>query len=162
MKQPPVIFLDFDGVIRMGDGTGPKSFKFIPDKLALIREFTDLVRGRLVVTSTWRELFKLERILEEMAGALTLEHFHSSWMTPLLRAQSRCDARDVPRGAEIITWLHSQPEVPAFVIFDDLPTRDFYPLHDHLVPCDSALGLIPSSIGLALRLLGKQGVKHDT
>ena len=141
----------------MGDGAGPKSFKFIPDKLALIREFTELVRGRLVVTSTWRELFKLERMLKEMGDILTLEHFHSSWMTPLLRAQSRCDERDVPRGAEIMTWLHGQSEVPTFVIFDDLPTKDFYPFGDHLVSCDSDLGLIPSSIERALKLLGEQG-----
>ena len=156
LNDTKIIFLDFDGVIRLSqNGFGSVGYQFDYSKIRMVRELAEEFGASVVVTSTWREMYDLPRIITEMRGGLETHHFHSSWMTPILSATSRCRERAVPRGVEVLTWLYSHPEVTQFVIFDDLPERGFQSILDHFINCDHVEGLTKGNIAQAREILAR-------
>lgn len=130
-----VIFLDFDGVLNSQgsflyednrrkrdakrskkDGekgiSGPvnetlcnvctANFQFVLDK------YPDV---KVVISSTWRELFSLDWLKEKLASY----HIDSSRVI----GKTPKDHRTGDRGVEIRRWLDEHPEVTHYVIIDD-------------------------------------------
>ncbi|MBB6428418.1 HAD domain-containing protein [Algisphaera agarilytica] len=121
-----IVFLDFDGVIRLSDGPpSPKSFRFNSEKIELVKELVQFAQAKLVVTSTWRELYGLERMIAEMNHAFQISDFNHDWMTPLLSVRTRKIRTEVPRGAEITTWLFVHSDIERYAILDDLSEAQF-------------------------------------
>lgn len=110
VAQPPVVFLDMDGVVaRVRETSG---FERIEE--AAVRRLNPIVRtgARFVLSSSWREGAPIVRI----GNWLRAKGFEGSLVdaTPVLG--------DVPREEEIQAWLDAQPVQPrAFAILDDWP-----------------------------------------
>lgn len=149
-----VIFLDFDGVVRLPAETGDaKSYRFDISKLKAVAGLATSIGARIVVSSSWREFYDLDRMIVEMSGILPRALFHNSWMTPLIYSRSRVDKYELPRGADILTWLYNHPAVTEFVILDDLAPDHFKGMEHHHIHCDSNTGITEKDIDAARILL---------
>jgi len=149
-----VIFLDFDGVIRLSTTTpSPKAFEFVPSKIQLIKKLCYLTDAQVVVSSSWREIYTLDRMRLEMFNILEACDFHEYWMTPILRSHTKNDDKLIPRGAEISTWLYNHTDVTNYVILDDLPSSDFNDHISHFVSCNAATGITDTEIAEAKQIL---------
>ena len=109
--------------------------------------------AQIVVSSSWRELYTLDRMISEMFNILKTNDFHKYWMTPLLRANTRNHDKLIPRGAEISTWLYNHTNITNYVILDDLPPSDFTDHLSNLVSCSSDRGITNVEIMAAMRIL---------
>lgn len=124
-----LIFLDIDGVLNSHDwyerrpSRGDRPIDEIdPDAAARVQRLCDETGAQIVVSSTWRLLYKLPR-LREVLGAKGLR-------APLIGVTPRLPQDE--RGAEIQLWLDKVPAlrgwtVESMVILDD----DFDMLHLH-------------------------------
>jgi len=147
-----VVFLDFDGVIRVPDPAYPLEALFCAERMGRVRELLEMCDAQLVVSSDWRLHHSFERILGILEPRIEREKLHRDWRTPSLRDADREEA--APRGAEILTWLFHHPECENFVILDDMPRRFFPLLGDHLVSCNLVDGFCDSSLEKARKVLG--------
>lgn len=138
--HPPIIFLDFDGVISrpqpLQKGMSYRDM-FDRDRIALLHEFIEKTEAEVVISSDWRMHFDYLEIISLLKPEIT--RLHTSWCTHVLRAHTSVEDSSVPRGAEIITWLYHHPETTRHVIFDDLPAYEFVGLSHHHVHCEQPL-----------------------
>lgn len=140
-KKQKVLFLDFDGVIRVPQiGLGvvsPDDADFCPQRIRWIDKVCRELDIKIVVSSDWRNLDNLEEI-EELTSPLG-EHFHKDWGTPI------CGHRHV----EVSTWLMRHQDVTDYVILEDF-AQHFdgcsKQMDSRIVWCDTAFGLTPELI----------------
>jgi len=153
-----VIFLDFDGVIRIPvPGGGPRiEAEFCAERMKRVVRLAETSGARIVISSDWRlrhDRVAVEKLLSPRIPAPLL---HGDWRTPLLvPGESGSDESErVPRGSEIVAWLASHPEIDAFAILDDAPSRQFPSLSDQLVRCTLLDGFTAECFEAALKALG--------
>ncbi len=115
--NPPIIFLDIDGVI-VPDGDDPSNTVFHPRCVEAFKVILAAVPGaKVVFSTTWRLPRHVNRL-------------HAQWMeqgfpenlaidgTPDLREEPSV-SRLYSRGLEIRVWLEAHPEVSHWVVIDD-------------------------------------------
>lgn len=131
----PILFLDFDGVIRVDDDNNLlSSFDFSADRIGSLYNLVRSVGAEVVVTSDWRT-FESESKIRELISPLD-RVLHQDWATRVTGS----------RWQEIQLWLMAHPGVEKFAVLDDyLPhfegaTRY---LMDKLVLCSNRYGYIP-------------------
>lgn len=146
-----VVFLDFDGVIRVPDVAYPTEAEFCVNRMGRVRTLLEECDARLVISSDWRLRYSKDEILEILEPRIEREWLHADWRTPALRDADLAEA--APRGAEIVTWLYRNPRCERFVILDDLPKRFFPLLEDRLVACNLVDGFSDAALQQARRIL---------
>lgn len=141
-----VLFLDIDGVLNsdcyqygLAMGT-PANDRFDPAAVATLNEITRRWTLKLVVSSSWRIMPDIERLLRAHGV-----HAEIIGGTPF---------RAGPRGNEISEWLADHPEIVRFVILDD--DADMGDLRDHLVQTDYRRGLLPEHIESVAAVLDRR------
>jgi len=150
-----VIFLDIDGVLNNRDtwGNRPLIKAFDKDCIAAFNKIIDATGARIVISSSWRNLFKYEQLCALLRnvgvrGAILDQ-------TPTVSLSRR-------RGAEIKAWLDNGlwPEIDGFIILDD--ETDMGELLDHLIQTDYNVGLTDGMADIAIeRLRGNGSSKFD-
>jgi hypothetical protein len=149
-RMTAVLFLDIDGVLnsdryRYTQPIGTLEIDmFDPAAVATLNAITARWQLKVVVSSSWRAMPNLERILR--AKGVEAEIIGS---TP---------SRAGPRGQEISLWLAEHSEVTAYVILDD--GHDMGDLLGHLVHIDSRQGLQPEDVARVRRVLQRQGCQE--
>jgi hypothetical protein len=106
-----IVFLDIDGVLaswlKMGVNRDEFGIPFEQTAIDALNEITNLIDGKIVISSTWRKTRKLETFQEHfLKRGITAEVVG---LTPEL---------DDGRADEIQTWINEN-EVEYFVIIDD-------------------------------------------
>lgn len=113
-----IIFLDFDGVMMCGRHAFPsplhKGFEFYPRSVENLKDLITQTGAKIVVTSTYRRLYKPEILKEKFLAPYALDK-HFLGVTP---------ANQGGRGDEIRAFLESH-HIQAYVIFDDMPIQGF-------------------------------------
>jgi len=104
-----VLFLDFDGVIRvpMEAGYSADNADFCPERMNLIYNICRVTNTKVVVSSDWRQLAGKDVILEHIGKIGNL--LHDDWKTEI---KGR-------RHNEIQDWLDHHPEVDTYAVIDD-------------------------------------------
>lgn len=143
-----VIFLDFDGVIRIAiDGGGvsaPDAF-FCQGRMRSLGNICKQTGARIVVSSDWRGIMERDLVARHL-GPFLDDHLHPDWMTPI------CG----PRWTEVSRWLRQHPEVKRYVILEDCRVhfegcqRD---MAERIVWCNNRHGLVPELFARTLGLL---------
>lgn len=120
----PLIFLDIDGVLnsaqflleRAGgegvvivDGQFDATHTIDPERVALLNRLVEESGARIVLSSSWRCLFGLERTQR----SLQAKGFTGNLADATVRLAGH------PRHAEIRHYLTALPCVPSFVVLDD-------------------------------------------
>ena len=125
-----VLFLDIDGVLNSiawfrSRGPWPKDpprwrHDFDPDAVALLDEFVRAVDADIVLSSTWRLLYPIDAISDQLA-ALGLSRRIVGKTPDWHTAPAGYIVGTYPtRGREIQAWLGTRPEPPdAIAIVDD-------------------------------------------
>jgi hypothetical protein len=106
-----IVFLDIDGVLaswlKMGVSRDEFGIPFEQTAIDALNEVTNLIDGKIVISSTWRKTRKLEVFQEHfLKRGITAEVVG---LTPEL---------DDGRADEIQTWI-DENEVDYFIIIDD-------------------------------------------
>lgn len=177
--KPPIIFLDFDGVLNntvwatrpakraldkgdtYADRWARQLRQFDPENVGYLNRLLGRQPdARIVVSSAWRfgaDVAGLERLLvavgAQVAGRV-VDKTPSGGVNPAGLYEA------VPRGREIAAWLEAQDGAPRgrrpFVILDD--DRDMDPLMPWLVQTDRAKGLVLWGVEAADAVL-RRGVR---
>lgn len=105
----PIIFLDIDGVLN-NNASISEGVCIIPEKVILVRELCYRTNAKIVISSTWRKIFKKKDL--------------SYWLAMLGLRDPKLiidyTDQDGPiRGHEIRRWLEEHPGVTKYVILDD-------------------------------------------
>lgn len=130
-----VLFLDFDGCLHV---KGQLPFEYLP---ILERELEPFPDVRLVVSSSWREIYSLDEIIDMFPSTLRSRLIG---MTPVLGKQPE------GRGLECRTWLAQNAPTAGWIAIDDDSTL-FAPGDPHVVPCESRQGIADVRVIDALR-----------
>jgi len=141
MNPPSVIFLDFDGVIRVavdGGWIAADQAEFCQSRMKMLGQVCRETGAKIVVSSDWRHLENLEEIRGYLAPYLT-PHLHEDWNTPI------CGHR----WNEVDRWLRDHDEVERYAILED-----FAPHFDgcgkdmkaRLILCTNRYGLVPELV----------------
>ena len=136
-----VIFLDFDGVIRVaveGGWIGEDQAEFCQSRMKMLASICANTRAAIVVSSDWRNLENHEEIKGHLSPYLS-DHLHPDWATPIIGH----------RWNEVERWLARHPEVERYVILED-----FAPHFDgcgkdmkaRLILCTNRYGLVPELV----------------
>lgn len=136
-----ILFLDFDGVIRISSEELGWEAEFVYDKLKLVEQICINTGAKIVISSDWR----MEANVLEMISSL-VPYLHEDWKTPVIG----------PRWKEIDEWLGRNLNVRQFVILDDF-TPHFIgapkEIKERLIVCSNRHGLQPSQENSILRAL---------
>jgi hypothetical protein len=143
-----VIFLDFDGVIRVaveGGWIAADQADFCQARMKMLGEVCQATGSKIVVSSDWRHLEPLDKIKAHLSPYLA-SYLHEDWKTPT------CGHR----WNEVVQWLRDHDEVKQYAILED-----FAPhfegcdpdMHSRLVLCTNRYGLVPELIGRVTQLL---------
>ena len=134
-----IIFLDFDGVVRVADTCGfigPDTAQFCGARLRRLRWCCEQTGARIVVSSDWRNLDNRPDIERHLSPHLA-ELLHEDWATPI------CGKR----WHEVQRWLVAHPEVTDYAILEDFeqhfegcPTG----MRERLHLCNNRHGLVPA------------------
>lgn len=106
-----VIFLDFDGVIRIpiNGGSGHHDeCEFNQELMVKVAKLCKYVDAQIVVSSDWRNMENKEEISSLLEPHLDVL-LHEDWGTPITGY----------RWNEILKWLSQHPEVSNYAILDD-------------------------------------------
>ena len=134
-----VIFLDVDGVLNSMQDRFSQSLKTV-DHLLLLQELVDKTGAKIVLSSSWRGIPSLRKVVETKLKEINAEIIGVTKSLP------------ESRGSEIKDWLDSSPEpIEAFVILDD--DQDMDDLFDHLVQTSTERGLTRVEMEEALEKL---------
>lgn len=114
------IFLDIDGPMVSvrayflnPHGSTMVAKTFDPIAVAMLNDLCEITSAKLVLCSTWRNIYTFEWIVEHFQKQGVTGEFHSDWRTPHhLTLQNS-------RAAEITEWLDAHPEVEQYVVIDD-------------------------------------------
>jgi Swiss Army Knife RNA repair-like protein len=136
-----LIFLDFDGVLRPKAST---PMVFDPDCLARFEAAVRaLPRARIVVTSSWRDLFDLSEIRARFSSDLALR--------VLGVVGHALTSDDFPRHREVLAYLKDHGlEAEPWVAVEDDPAA--YPPGAPVVLTDSERGFDESASRRLLRI----------
>ncbi|MCG8598826.1 MAG: HAD domain-containing protein [Verrucomicrobiales bacterium] len=152
-----IIFLDFDGVIRIAfpKPDGKPDPQYCPERMQRVARLASDCGAKLVISSDWRPSFRRDEMIRLLSPHNPGELLHEDWGTPILTASSPGTLLDesVPRGAEILTWLARNPDTSTFVILDDM-SRDRFPLmQENLVKCEWLEGFTEERLQVAGEVL---------
>jgi hypothetical protein len=143
-----VIFLDFDGVIRVvveGGWVAPDQADFCQGRMKMLGDVCRQTGARIVVISDWRNLENRNEIEAHLSPYLC-QHLHPDWATPI------CGHR----WNEVDRWLAEHTEVTRYAILDDFaPHFDGCgeTMKSRLLLCTNRYGLVPALLGRLNRLL---------
>lgn len=146
MKNP-VIFLDFDGVIRVQIKDGAwamDSCDFCPTRMQALAKICETTGAKIVVSSDWRNLENRPEI-EKLIGKLAM-YLHDDWATPI------CGHR----WNECARWLGRHPEVTGYAILEDFEQHfEGCPpsMRLRLILCNNRHGFVPALYPALLDLL---------
>lgn len=133
-----VVFLDFDGVIRVaveGGWVTADAAEFCQIRMKALREVAQLTGVRYVVSSDWRNMGNRDEIEGHLSPYLS-DMLHEDWATPITGH----------RWNEVQVWLARHPEVTEYVILDDFAQHfDGAPdaMLSRLLLCTNRYGLTP-------------------
>jgi hypothetical protein len=140
-----ILFLDFDGVVRVADTCGfigPDTAQFCADRLRRVKWCCEQTGARIVVSSDWRNLENRAEIEAHLSPWLA-DLLHEDWATPI------CGHR----WKEVSAWLVRHPEVTGYAILEDFEAH-FHgcpeAMADRIVWCNNRYGFVPE---LAHRLV---------
>lgn len=143
-----VVFLDFDGVVRIIPSLEDDERLIIPapefdrNKLQMLAEWCRETGAVIVVSSDLRKIDTYEgtsnqdEVFEWLSAGISSDLIHDDWATPIAG----------PRWKEIMRWLSHHPEVIDFVIIDDFRKHfeDAPPMiSDRIVYTNNRFGLLP-------------------
>lgn len=143
-----IIFLDFDGVIRVaaaGVGLTADPAEFCHGRMRLLAAACMQTGARIVVSSDWRNLDNRSQIENHLSPWLA-SYLHEDWATPI------CGHR----WNEVERWLSHHPEVTGYAILEDFaPHFEGCPaaMKARLVLCNNRHGLVTSLIPALLQRL---------
>lgn len=150
------LFLDFDGVLNSNGWVTRRRAAGLPftgtsraidaDAVACLERIVQATGARVVISSTWRELFPFAELVAILRG--------HGFTGEVVGKTPRLDTlvAGTVRGHEIAAWLDCQPEWPAgFVILDD--GDDMAHLLPWLVQTDPTIGLVPRDVDRAVEVL---------
>jgi len=149
MTETPIIFLDFDGVIRVEGGNdggwAMPSIDFQPDRMKMISRICEKTGAKIVISSDWRSdgFDKISRLISPYLSP----HIHEDWATEIRGY----------RWAEIERWLSNHPEVTKYAILDDMAVHfDGCPkaMADRLVLCTNRFGFVLQLASRVMELIG--------
>ena len=160
-----IIFLDFDGVIRIpfpGPDGKPEP-EYCPDRMKRVARLATDYRAKVVISSDWRPPFNREEMICLLSPHIPGELLHEDWGTPILTAArpGSLIAEAVPRGAEILTWLARNPDTSTFVILDDMAPDCFPLMLPNLVNCELLDGLTDERFQVAGKVLAQADRPHS-
>ena len=144
----PIIFLDFDGVIRVsidGGWVAPDQAEFCQERMKRIASVCIQTGAQIVVSSDWRQWDNQLEIEALLQPHLT-EFLHNDWATPI------CGFRH----KEVARWLAAHPEVTHYAILEDYaPHFDGCSddMKKRLVLCTNRYGFVPELVGRTIQLL---------
>lgn len=146
MNTQPIVFLDFDGVIRTPGWNG----------LAIenLNKLTATTNARIVVSSDWRHSHtdkELKKLLEDrgVQGLTCME------TTPILPGDLDSLEWWQPRCNEIEQYV-CVDNVTRFVILDDMEPIAWSPLARKLVLCNANEGFTEQRLEEALKILAHE------
>jgi hypothetical protein len=143
-----IIFLDFDGVIRVaidGEWLSVDQAEFCQSRMQMLAGICLTTNSKIVVSSDWRSPDNLEQIKSYLSPHLA-DYLHQDWMTPI------CG----DRWKEVERWLNHHPEVNHYAILEDQA------IHFHncppqmaanLILCSNRHGLVPHLLTRIIELL---------
>jgi hypothetical protein len=104
-----IIFLDFDGVIRipLPNSNSVRDAEFDFEKIKQLVDFCKETNSQLVISSDWRHLGDQERI-ENLIGKDIASLLHPDWKTPGM----------MYRYEEVDTWLKKH-SITNFAVLED-------------------------------------------
>jgi histidinol phosphatase-like enzyme len=148
-KKPPLIFLDFDGVLNNREWLAKQTDlfdsknHFDPDAIRRLNSLVAATGAEVVVSSSWRiwnvTKYPMERLLQSVGFK-----YEILGTTPVMNCDEHRDdgfeCSDAHRGYEIDTWLtRNNAHDRSFVIIDD--DSDMAPHGDRLVQTSMSTGL---------------------
>ena len=143
MNTQPIVFLDFDGVIRTPGWNG----------LAIenLNKLTEATKARIVVSSDWRYSHtdgELKNLLADH-GVRNLACMETTFVMP-----GDLDSLEwwQPRCGEIQEYVRVD-NVTRFVILDDMEPLAWSPLAQKLVLCNANEGFTDKRLEEALKIL---------
>ncbi len=150
-----VIFLDFDGVIRLSPavtrGLPEIPFKYIDEfcseRIRLLVVVAKQSGSKIVISSDWRRDYGKEQI-KVFLGELA-EYLHEDWATV-------CSSGS--RWEEISTWLDKHTEVGNYAILDDMDSHFKgcpYFMRERLVLCNNRYGMVPKTFSKLWRIVNQ-------
>lgn len=134
-----VVFLDFDGVIRLAFHSPAKGLYggiFIPEKMEMLRCAVLRCGAKLVISSDWRNMENREEIQKMLEPHLN-DLLHPDWATPI----------SGHRWNQVQAWLVSHPEVTDYAILEDFaPHFEGCPteMRERLLLCSNRHGIVPN------------------
>ncbi len=152
-----VIFLDFDGVIRVvveSGWAGADQSEFCQSRMKMLAKVCKETGAKIVVSSDWRNLENREKIKKHLSPYLA-EHLHDDWATPITGH----------RWNEVAAWLIQHPEVQRYAILED-----FAPHFDgcgrrmeaRIVLCSNRHGLVSGLVARLFQILARDNeVEHQ-
>ena len=145
--NPNILFLDFDGVLHpVGGASSAGLFCRLPLLESLLRE-PELLQVSIVITSTWRQVYPLDRLLALFSLDIRPRVIDT---TPVHKDE---DSNFV-RYREICAWLEIHPEVKRWVIVDDAESQFPSDKRANLVCTDPWIGLEIESLHALRQRLG--------
>ena len=147
-----VIFLDFDGVIRVaveGGWIGADQAEFCQSRMKILASICANTGAAIVVSSDWRNLENHEEIKGHLSPYLA-DHLHPDWATPIIGH----------RWNEVERWLARHPEVERYVILEDFaPHFDGCgkDMKERLILCTNRYGLVPELVPRITEILSHNG-----
>jgi hypothetical protein len=161
-----IIFLDIDGVLNSAtdfreagyyDKSPNKTEVISPGKLYILEEIVRSTDAKIVISSTWRELYSLKEL-----HTLFMDRGWKLPVTTIIGKTEEDGGRRLHHGAistrssNISKWLDSKDNVSNYVILDDVEAKDFEDRHqDHLVITDVYNGINFRDMEKAIDILGR-------
>lgn len=145
-----VIFLDYDGVIRLppdGDWVCQPASEYCQARMKMLAFVCRDYDAKIVISSDWRHMESEEVNRHNLAPYLT-PFLHSDWRTTVTGR----------RWNEVQEWLTRHPKVGSYSILEDFePHFEGCPpeMLARIVWCNNRHGLVPSLVGRLITTLNK-------
>ena len=145
-----VIFLDFDGVIRIppdGEWIQQPPSEFCQSRMKLLATVCRQADAQIVISSDWRHMESVDTNTDNLLPYLA-RFMHADWATPITGH----------RWNEVARWLTQHPEVTHYAILEDFePHFDGCPpaMRGRIVWCNNRHGLLPKHAGRIIELLNR-------
>lgn len=158
IKNPPVIFLDFDGVINDWAASSAETEYFdawrddraerpwnllLPRLVAKVEHLCSVTNAVVVVSSTWRTLYHWTEVVDFLR--------RQGLTAPLVSATPQMWRGH--RGREISAWLDVNPGTMNYVVLDDDRDAGGIPDPTRLVRTDPAKGITDADVERAIEIL---------
>ena len=153
-----VLFLDVDGVLNHAecDAKSPNGYLGVSeDALRLLAEIIAQTGAKIVLTSTWKEVWeKREEDIWDLDGQYLVEQMKQHG----LRIMNKTEDEVLDRGRGIRLWLARHEPVESWVVLDDKIYGDYekYEILPHLVKTSfggAGAGLQPEHVEQAIKIL---------